>query len=182
MIGKIKWYNNQKGFGFIESDDHDYDIFVNHKEIHYNRAINDGDMVEFDLEVGNRGSTAKNVRLQMVTAEEHAESSYTHKKSFESITNLIRYKARLEKEGRLGFFKIIPMGVKDYVFYFDLKEKVETRYLLYAKSYILDKISRIEIDIDMGLYDSKTVGILKEQHGQFVKELEELERLLGEEV
>ena len=45
--GTVKWFNHKKGFGFIEREDSDKDLFVHHTEVEGN--INDGDKVEFEV-------------------------------------------------------------------------------------------------------------------------------------
>ncbi|MFA5687199.1 MAG: cold shock domain-containing protein [Bacilli bacterium] len=64
MIGKIKMYNNKKGYGFIHTDD-DNDIFF-----HFSSILNEdfaelspGQKVEFELEESSRGFRARNIRL-----------------------------------------------------------------------------------------------------------------------
>ncbi len=62
--GKVKWFNDQKGFGFITGES-GQDIFVHHSSILAEgyRSLKEGDAVEFDLEAGPKGRKASNVRL-----------------------------------------------------------------------------------------------------------------------
>lgn len=61
--GKVKWFNGEKGFGFIEQDDGGKDVFVHFSAIQGSgfRNLNEGDEVTFDVEQGKKGLQAANV-------------------------------------------------------------------------------------------------------------------------
>jgi CspA family cold shock protein len=63
--GKVKWFNEKKGFGFIESAEHG-DVFVHYSAIAQSgfRSLAEGDNVTFDVEKGNKGLQAVNVRTK----------------------------------------------------------------------------------------------------------------------
>ncbi len=55
MKGTVKWFNAEKGFGFITREDGEKDCFVHHSAI-------DGEAVEFDIVQGPKGPASANVR------------------------------------------------------------------------------------------------------------------------
>lgn len=63
MIGKVKWFHNLKGYGFIGRDDGP-DVFVHYTSIvgEGYRALSEGDLVEFEIVQGPKGPQAANVR------------------------------------------------------------------------------------------------------------------------
>jgi CspA family cold shock protein len=61
--GKVKWFNNQKGYGFIEQSDGRPDVFVHYSAIQEDgyKSLQEGQFVEFDLVEGPKGPQAENV-------------------------------------------------------------------------------------------------------------------------
>jgi len=66
MQGKVKWFSNAKGFGFIGRDDGGADVFVHHTAILCDgyRALKEDDAVEFEIVDGPKGPQAANVVVQ----------------------------------------------------------------------------------------------------------------------
>lgn len=63
MKGKVKWFNNEKGFGFIEYNEEE-DIFVHYSNIIKDgyKTLKEGQLVEFDLIKTDKGYQAQNIK------------------------------------------------------------------------------------------------------------------------
>ena len=61
--GTVKWFNSNKGFGFINPDDGSDDLFVHHTEIKTNgyASLDEGQKVDFEVGQGKKGPCATNV-------------------------------------------------------------------------------------------------------------------------
>jgi CspA family cold shock protein len=64
MTGRVKWFNDQKGFGFIEVEG-EKDVFVHHSAIQGAgfKSLKEGDEVEFEVSKGPKGLQASNLRI-----------------------------------------------------------------------------------------------------------------------
>jgi len=64
VIGKVKWFNESKGYGFITPDDGGSDVFCHQTQIKMDgfRTLREGQSVEFEVEQGPKGLAATNVR------------------------------------------------------------------------------------------------------------------------
>lgn len=62
LVGKVKWFNNEKGYGFIIKENYD-DIFVHYSQIQDEgfKTLEEGQVVEFELINGDKGLQAQNV-------------------------------------------------------------------------------------------------------------------------
>lgn len=65
MQSRVKWFNNAKGYGFIENNQGGKDIFVHYKQIMGDgyKSLQEGQTVEFEIEQGPKGPQAVNVRV-----------------------------------------------------------------------------------------------------------------------
>ena len=63
-IGKVKWFNNAKGYGFVTPDDRELDVFVHYSAISMDgyRTLKEGQRVEFELHEGPKGPHAQNLQ------------------------------------------------------------------------------------------------------------------------
>lgn len=63
MLGKVKWFNAEKGYGFIEREDGQGDVFVHFSAIQGEgfKSLQEGEEVEFEIVSGDRGPQASNV-------------------------------------------------------------------------------------------------------------------------
>ncbi len=61
--GKVKWFNSTKGYGFIEREDKEKDVFVHSSAARAaNLDLNEGDALTFEVEIGEKGPSAVNLQ------------------------------------------------------------------------------------------------------------------------
>ncbi|MBW3588719.1 MAG: cold-shock protein [Actinobacteria bacterium] len=64
MRGTVKWFSDEKGFGFIQPDDNTEDVFVHFSSVQGDgfKSLSEGQIVEFEVTKGQKGPQASNVR------------------------------------------------------------------------------------------------------------------------
>ena len=64
MNGKVKWFNGQKGYGFIEREDKEKDVFIHVSALRDAgiKGLEDGQALTFDIEEGPKGPSAVNLQ------------------------------------------------------------------------------------------------------------------------
>ena len=64
--GKVKWFNGSKGYGFIERDDKEKDVFVHMSAVKDSGVeyLDEGDVLTFDIEDGTKGPSAVNLKKE----------------------------------------------------------------------------------------------------------------------
>jgi CspA family cold shock protein len=64
--GKVKWFNGSKGYGFIERDDKEKDVFVHMSAAKDSGVdyLDEGDVLSFDIEDGQKGPSAVNLKKE----------------------------------------------------------------------------------------------------------------------
>ena len=62
--GKVKWFNGKKGYGFLEREDKEKDVFVHHSAVSEAglKYLNEGDELTFEVENGEKGPSAVNLQ------------------------------------------------------------------------------------------------------------------------
>jgi len=67
MQGTVKWFNNEKGFGFIQQENGDKDLFVHYRQVNsngYDRvSLDEGQQVSYEIGQGQKGPQAENVTI-----------------------------------------------------------------------------------------------------------------------
>ena len=96
MKGKVKFFNDTKGFGFIAGED-GKEYFVHQTGLKEGTTLNENDAVVFEVEQGDRGPKAVNVAIDEAGAEEVTEEA-TEEEAPEETTEEVTEEATEEKE------------------------------------------------------------------------------------
>ena len=85
--GKVKWFNNAKGYGFIEQPEGGGDVFVHYSAIIDKgfKTLDEGQMVEFELVQGPKGQQAENV-IKMAVSEQDGVQPLETQPTFEDLS------------------------------------------------------------------------------------------------
>lgn len=77
LHGKVKWFNNTKGYGFISSETHNEDLFVHYSSIQLEgyKTLKAGQNVLFEIEEGGKGLHAKNIILDQTQTTSTSNST-----------------------------------------------------------------------------------------------------------
>ncbi|MDD0843337.1 cold shock domain-containing protein CspD [Pseudomonas sp. Gutcm_11s] len=77
LSGKVKWFNNAKGYGFIVADGRDEDLFAHYSAIQMDgyKTLKAGQAVRFDILQGPKGLHAVNISAALATSESPATAS-----------------------------------------------------------------------------------------------------------
>jgi len=78
-VGVMKWFNPEKGFGFVKDEGTDKEYFVHFSEIQMDgyKTLNEGDRVSFEIGQGPKGLQAKTVRLLEANGPRNGRPAYT---------------------------------------------------------------------------------------------------------
>lgn len=76
--GRVKWFNDAKGYGFIEREDGEDDVFVHYSSIRGEgyRSLTEGSLVEFEIEGDAKGPRASNVVVTKTGATTQSEAAW----------------------------------------------------------------------------------------------------------
>ncbi|WP_108127022.1 cold shock domain-containing protein [Saccharospirillum mangrovi] len=88
-VGKVKWFNNAKGFGFVVCDEHEEDLFAHYSSIQMEgyKTLKAGQAVEFDTVKAERGIHAVNIRVLPETAGTERSTSHQRNEAKERSTS-----------------------------------------------------------------------------------------------